>query len=163
MRRVFRGRRGKLVAALVVVLACAGGALAYFTSTGSGSGTGTVGSASPVTITAGVAPTQALFPGGSGDVTVHIVNPNGIPVHIGTLSLNTSEGTGSSGFDASSPSGCNLTGLPPALTFTTQTTGWTVPASGFLNLDLLGSISMSAAASNACQGATFTVYLQAGP
>ena len=158
MRRVFSGRRGRLVAALVVVLACAGGALAYFASTGSGSGSATVGSASPVTITAGVAPTQALFPGGSGDVTVHIVNPNGIPVHIGTLSLNTSEGTGSSGFDAS-PAGCNL----GSLSFPTLATGWTVPASSFLDLDLLGSINMSVAATNACQGATFTVHLQAGP
>ena len=170
LRRVFSGRRGKLAAAVVVALVCAGAALAYFTSTGSGSGTGNVGNALAVTITAGTTPTSAeqLFPGGSGSVTVHISNPNTFVAHIGSLALDTSQGQSSSGFDAS-PSGCDL--ATPALTFTTQTNGglgWNVPkkvvnTNGTLDLDLTGSIHMATTANNSCQGATFTVYLQAGP
>jgi hypothetical protein len=156
------------VAAVVVALVGAGGALAYFTTTGSGTASGSVGEAQAVTISAGASPSTVLFPGTDGDVTVHISNPNTIPVHIGSLVVDTSQGT--NGFSASP--GCNF-GLPtPALTFTTQTgpggNGWTVPkkvgaTDGTLDLDLTGSIHMNTNAANACQGATFTVFLQVGP
>ena len=55
-------------------------------------------------------------------------------------------------------SGC---GLAP-LSFTTQTNGgagWTVPGSGSLPVTLTDALSMGTGAANACQGATFTVYL----
>lgn len=154
----------RFLAVLLAALCLAGGAFAYFTAAGSGSGTSTVGTTQQVTITAGVTPTTALFPGTTGDVTVHITNPNTIPVHIGALALDTSQGTSLSGY--SGPLGCD----PPPLTFTTQTNasaGWTVPAhvsvDGVLDLDLTGSISLATSAANQCQGGTFTVYLQATP
>ena len=166
MRRRFQSRRVRFLVAGVVALVLAGGALAYWTSTGSGSGTSTVGNAQAVTIAAGVAPTTMLYPGTTGDVTVHITNPNLFSVHIGTLAINASQGT--NGFSAS-PAGCNFTGTP-ALSFTAQTNGglgWTVPAhttsDGVLDRDLTGSISMNTNADNACQGATFTVSLVATP
>ena len=166
MRRRFQSRRVKLLAAFVVALCLAGGAFAYWTSTGSGSGSATVGNAQAVTITAGVTPTTALYPGTTGDVTVHITNPNLFSVHIGTLAIDPSQPT--NGFSAS-PAGCNFTGTP-ALSFTAQTSGglgWTVPkhttSDGVLDLDLTGSIQMNTNAVNACQGATFTVFLVATP
>jgi len=154
-----------LVAA-VVALIFAAGALAYWTTIGNGSGQATVTNPDPLTITVGAAPSTPLFPTGSGDVTAHIENPNPFRVHISTLDLDHSQGSGSSGFDAS-PSGCNLS----ALSFTAQTNGaagWDVPkkvgaTNGSLNLDLANAIHMSSAASNACQSATFTVYLNPNP
>lgn len=137
-------------------LAVAAGAAAYFTSTGAGSSSATVGNASAVTITAGAAPSTELFPGTDGDVTAKISNPNGSAVHIGSLSVAPTEGE--YGFDTTGSS-CNLS-------FTTQTNdgvGWDVPANGSLDLDLADSIHMATTASNLCQGAAFTVYLQAGP
>ena len=54
-----------------------------------------------------------------------------------------------------------------ALSFTTQTNGgagWTVPGSGRpSSITLTNALSMATGAANACQGATFTVYLQAAP
>jgi hypothetical protein len=56
------------------------------------------------------------------------------------------------------------------LSFTTQTNlgaGWTVPGkvgavNGSLSITLTAALAMSTAAANACQGATFTVFLAAG-
>ena len=39
--------------------------------------------------------------------------------------------------------------------------GWDVPANGSLAIDLTGALAMSSAAVDACQGASFTVYLTA--
>jgi hypothetical protein len=60
--------------------------------------------------------------------------------------------------DAAHP-GCVVS----TLSFTTQTNGgagWTVPGNGSLPLTLASALSMSTSAANACQGATFTVYLK---
>lgn len=95
-----------------------------------------------------------------------IGNPELSAVHVATLSLDTTQGTGGL---AVSPghSSCSLS----ALSYVTQSNGgagWTVPAAtgsvdGSLSLDLAGALSMTNAAANACQGASFTVYLVAGP
>lgn len=171
MRRRFQSRKVRLLVAFVAALCLAGGALAYWTASGSGTAQATVTNPSPLTITAGSTPSTPLFPGTDGDVTAHIENPNPFPVHIGTLSRDTSQGTSLSGF--SGPAGCD----PPPLTFTAQTNGgvgWTVPkkvgsVNGVLDLDpahsstLVNAVHMSISAANACQGGTFTVYLQTGP
>jgi hypothetical protein len=57
------------------------------------------------------------------------------------------------------------------LSFATQTdggAGWTVPGkvgntNGTLAVSLTNALAMSLGAANACQGATTTVYLTAGP
>ncbi len=49
LKRLLASRRGKLVAASVVALVVAGGALAYYTSTGSGAGNASVGTIDPPT------------------------------------------------------------------------------------------------------------------
>jgi hypothetical protein len=162
----FKQRRWRIAVVTAAALVVAGGALAYWTSAGSGSAQATVANPDPLTITAGATPSTPLFPGGSGDVTAHVENPNPFRVHFSALSLDTTQGEGNSGFDAS-PSGCNLS----SLAFTTQTNGgagWFVPkkvgaTNGTLDLDLANAVHMSSAASNACQGATFTVYLSPNP
>jgi hypothetical protein len=87
-----------------------------------------------------------------------VTNPNSASIKIGSLSLNTSQGTGGFAVDGGH-GGCGLA----QLSFTTQTNGgngWTVAGSGTLPVTLTNALSMGAAAANACQGATFTVYLQ---
>lgn len=141
---------------IAATLALAGGAWAYFNSTGSGSGSGTVSTTTqPVTIAAATGNTQFLLPTGAptGDVDATITNPNSSSVHIGSLSLDTTQGT--NGF-SSNASSC-------ALTFTTQTnggSGWTIPASGQLTVDMTSALTMGTSAASSCQGQTFSAYLK---
>ena len=165
MRKRFKRKRVRVVAfTLAALLAGGGSAVAYYSSTGSGTAAATVGQPDPISIAAGTAPTasEQLFPGGSGSVTATITNPNPFRVHINSLVLDTSHGTG--GF--AGPSGCDLS----VLHYTTQTngtTGWDVPKhvtlDGELDLDLADAISMDTTAANACQGGSFTVFLKVGP
>ncbi len=153
-------RRGLLVSALLtlVVLATIGAASAYWSGGGGGDGGADTGTAADVTLTPGTASAE-LYPGGSAAVTLSVSNPNDGPVHVGQLVLDTSQGTGGFAVDGGH-TGCVLT----TLSFTTQTNGgpgWDFVSGSTGPLTLTNSVSMSAAAANACQGATFTVYLDA--
>jgi hypothetical protein len=151
-----RSSRRLVAAATLAALVPTGGATAYFAAAGSGSGTVRLGAAEPVAIAAGTAPSAPLFPGGDGDVTAQVSNPSAGPAHLGALTLDSARGEG--GFDASRP-GCDAA----ALSFTPQSNGgagWDVPANGTLDLDLAGAVHLAATAADACQGATFTVYLR---
>ena len=123
-------------------------AAAYFKSTGSSNGHGSTG-----TLTVGVSgttatPTTPLFPGGTGDVTVNVHNPNNFAV-----TLKTVNGNGTITPDASHAS-CSPTGV----TFTNQTPNLAIPANATnFAVDLAGAVSMSTASANGCQGATFTI------
>lgn len=146
---------------LVGVLFLAGGALAYWTGLASGSAAATAATALAVTLTP-AAPATRLYPGGTSDVSLRITNPNPFTVRIASLALDSASGTAGYGVDAPH-SGCALS----TLIFTTQTTGWTVPArvgaaDGSLDVSLAGALAMSGTAASACQGASFIVYLVAG-
>jgi hypothetical protein len=160
-------RRLILVLILVsaVVIAGAGsGAWAYWKSAGSGSGSAGTATTVAISLSAGT-PSALLYPGGTTNVVLTATNPNRSPVRIGSLALNTTQGTGGLAVDAGH-SACGVS----ALSFTTQSNGgagWTVPAkvgsvNGTLSITLTAALAMSTAAANACQGATFTVYLGAG-
>jgi hypothetical protein len=159
-----RSRLPRVAVALVTALAIAAGAWAYWSVSGSGSGSATAAGAQAVTIGAGTATSQ-LYPNGSAAVALTISNPNGFQVSIPSLALDTSQGT--NGFDVDGAhSDCDVA----ALSFTPQSNsgdGWEVPpkvgtTDGSLDLDLAGAVSMNGSAANACQGATFTVYLKVG-
>lgn len=153
-----------LVGALVLLVAGAALAAAHWTSQGAGTGAATAADGLPVTIVPGLPPAQ-LYPGGKADLSQRISNPNPYDVRIGALSLDVGQGAGGYAVDAAH-AGCTLS----SLTFTTQTnggTGWTVPAAangadGSLDVTLSSSLAMGAGAADACQGATFTVYLKVG-
>jgi len=167
-----RGRRssrpgGLMLAAVLGVgaLVAAVGSLAYFTSAGSGSGSVTVGAISALTFSPGSVPTSSLVrPGGSGAVVLKVGNPNGAAVRFPSLVLDTALGSG--GFAAS---GCTLAQAHLAFTATASTLsngglGWTVPAGATAYpITLADAISMGTGAADACQSATFSVYLKAGP
>jgi hypothetical protein len=153
-------RRSLFVSALLtlVVLATIGVASAYWSGSGGGAGGADTGTAADVTLTPGTASAQ-LYPGGSALVTLSVSNPNEGPVHVGRLVLDTSQGTGGFAVDGGH-AGCVLT----TQSFTTQTNGgpgWDFVSGSTGPITLNNSVSMSAAAANACQGATFTVYLDA--
>jgi hypothetical protein len=147
----------------LVVLPVGGIALAYWGGTGGGTGTTATGDVVPVSLTVGTPPAN-LRPGATSHVVLTATNSNGSPVRINSLSLDTSQGTNGFSVDAGH-SGCSVA----VLNYTTQTNGgagWTIPArvglvNGTLGITLSNAIGMSASAANACQGATFTVYLVA--
>jgi hypothetical protein len=164
-QRVFRRRRVRALAVLAASLLLAGSAFGFWSAIGNGSAAG--GAASPLAVS--VSPGAAggrLYPGGRTDVALQITNPNPFSVRIGSLSLDTGQGSG--GFDVDGThGGCAVS----ALAFTTQSNGgagWSVAprvgsTDGTLAIDLANALAMNTAAAGACQGATFTVYLVVGP
>jgi hypothetical protein len=162
-RRVL-GLAVMIAVAVAVTLGGAGVAYAYWTAGGSGSAAGGTGTTVPVVLGTAT-PTAALLPGGTSGVVLTATNSNVSSLRINRFSLDTTRGTAGFAVDAAHP-GCTLS----ALSFTTQTnggSGWTVPGkvggtNGTLSITLASSLAMSASALNACQGATFTVYLVAG-
>jgi hypothetical protein len=142
---------------LIAVMALSGAAVARWGVTGAGSGSASAGTVSAVTLTPGT-PAAQLVPGAQAAVVLSVTNPNTASIRIGSLALDTTQGSGGFAVDAGH-SGCVLS----ALSFATQTNagaGWTVPGNGSLPVSLTGSLSMAATAANACQGASFTVYLR---
>jgi hypothetical protein len=152
-----------VIAIIVVTIGGAGVAYAYWSAGGAGTGIGATGTTVPLTLTSGT-PTAGLLPGASSGVVLTMTNTNSSGVKVSSLSLDTTQGTGGFSVDAGH-TGCALT----ALSFGTQTnggTGWTVPGkvgavNGTLTVTLASALVMSVSAVNACQGATFTVYLVA--
>lgn len=166
MRRTLRGLRfGRLAAVVLIVFVFGGAALAYFSTRGHGNGEAAAGTVSAVSASPATA-AAALRPGGSGELALTLSNPNGTPVHVSSLQLDTSRGTSGFSVDDDHVAVCTS----PALTYTPQDNGgggWDVPAKvgttdGTLTLHLAGALSMGAGAGNGCQGASFTVYLHAG-
>lgn len=161
-----RGTRALIVLLLGAVgLALGGVASAYWGGTGSGNGTAATATTVAVTLSPAT-PATTLYPGGVSDVELTISNPNASPVRLGSLALDTAEGTGGFTVDTGH-AGCAVA----TLSFTSQTnggSGWTAPAKaggvdGTLSVSLTNALAMGANAASACQGASFTVYLAASP
>jgi hypothetical protein len=152
-----RTRVPSVVLLAVLSLLVAGVAAAYWHVTGAGSAAAATGTTSPLTLSPGSASAQ-LYPGGQASVVLTVSNPNAGGVKVGSLALDTTQGASGFAVDAAH-AGCALA----ALSFATQTNGgagWTVPAGSALAVTLTNALSMTASAANACQGATFTVYLR---
>ena len=159
-------RRRTVVTTVGVVLTVAGVANAYMTS--GGNGTATASTAAPASVALGPgSPAAALRPGGVTDVVLAATNPGAEAAHVASLVLDTTRGTGGFAIDAEH-AGCAPTSFAlSAPSYDAGGAGWTVPAasgdtSGSLSLTLDQALTMNLDASNACQGATVTVYLRAG-
>ncbi|MDQ1547676.1 MAG: hypothetical protein QOH69_2580 [Actinomycetota bacterium] len=150
-----------VIAIVVVTIGGAGVAYAYWTAGGAGTGFGAAGTTVPITLSAGT-PTASLLPGGQTGVVLTMTNANAATVKISSLALDTTQGASGFAVDAGH-SGCTLS----TLSFVTQTNGgagWSVPGkvgatNGTLTTTLTNALAMSLSAADACQGATFTVYL----
>jgi len=127
----------------------AGAAFAYFSSSGTGAGSASTGTLQAVTVAAATAtPTTPLRPGGAGDVTLKVTNPNSYDVTLVSVT-----GAGSITADGGHP-GCTTTGV----TFIDQTgLSTTIPAGSTTAVDVPGAAAMSTASSAGCQGATFSI------
>jgi hypothetical protein len=150
-------RRGSFLLVTAALVLVGTVAAAYWRASGAGAAAASSGTTSPLTLSPGSAGAQ-LYPGGQAPMAVTVTNPNSAMVRIGSLVLDTSQGTGGFAVDAAH-SGCALN----ALSFTSQTNGgagWTVPAGSSVSLTLGNALTMAATAANDCQGAAFTVYLR---
>jgi hypothetical protein len=153
-----------LLIAMAILAGAAAGAFAYWNGPGTGTATTALANTETLSFEPGV-PTAQLYPGGDTGVAIVAINPNPYFVEIGTMSLDTAQGAG---FEVDAEhSGCGLS----ALSFVPQDNegdGWEVPPragtnDGRLTIDLDSALLMSSSASNACQGATFSVHLVATP
>jgi hypothetical protein len=141
-------RRSSAVAAATVGLLGLGVAFAAWTSTGEGSGTVNAAQAQPLTVS--VQNVTGLYPTGSVDVPFTVSNPNPYDVTLNNVTLK------SVTVDAAH-SGCAttvVTGADLPLTLVATKNGGTTASRNF-------TVSMSNAATDACQGATFTLTLKA--
>ncbi|HEX7130956.1 MAG TPA: hypothetical protein VF228_00180 [Iamia sp.] len=162
-----RPLRRRILASLLVLAAvtAASAAVAVWSGSGAGTGAGATGSTVAITLSAGT-PTAGLRPGGAEDVVVSATNPNPSPVFVGSLVLDTDQGAGGFSVDAGHAT-CGVS----ALSFGPQTNGgegWTVPArigavDGTLTITTTDALAMDVDADAACQGASFTVWLESGP
>lgn len=154
--------RRAVIAVAMLTLALSGlGSVAYgyWRTVGTGAGSGRTTTLSALTITPGT-PANRLYPGTSADLALTIGNANSSAVRVPRLTLDTAQGTGGFAVDGSH-SACPVT----ALSYAAQNNGgngWNVPANGSLVLSLANAVTLAAGAANACQGATFLVYLIPG-
>src|SRR6476619_7013862 len=150
--------RAIVILALVIAGSVIGVASAAWTTGGSGSGQASAGTAASMSISAGT-PSSSLYPTASADVAAVISNPNPYKVHVSSIAL------GAISVDGGH-SGCNTGSVSVTSPQDNSGSGWDVPAksgavNGTLNVDMANAISMSNAANDSCQGATFTVALTA--
>lgn len=158
---------GLTVASLCVALLVLGasGASAVWHGFATGSGSAETSPTAPVVLSPG-APTSALLPGATADVALTVSNPNPASLHIGSLTLDRTQGTRGIAVDGDH-AGCGVS----AVRFASQSNngaGWTVPGrvgtvDGTASVTLVDAVGMDTSASDACQGAVFNVYLTAGP
>ena len=89
------GRRLALLGALLVLLGIPVGGIAwsYWSAGGSGSGSGANRTPTALSLSPGT-PAAGLYPGGSTNVVLTASNSNASIVNIGSLLLDTSQGTG---------------------------------------------------------------------
>jgi hypothetical protein len=148
-----RGAFFALTAALVV--AVAGGAYAFFTTSGTGTGTASVGSSSTVTLHATV--TGSLYPGTSSPVSFTVDNPSSGKQRVGTISL-------LSITPDASHSECStvISGGNPDFTMAAVAANQTFGTGNGQAVTATGSLAMNetGVSQDKCQGATLTLNIK---
>lgn len=141
-------RRLTSVGVGTAALLLAGGiAYAAWSVLGAGTSTVSIGTPQALGVTATVAGT--LYPGASADVLVTVSNPNSAAVTVQSLAL-----AGA----VTASAGCTSPGVTVSLP---ASTSLVVPAGGNAALNVVNGVSMTAGSTSNCQGATFTIPLQA--
>jgi hypothetical protein len=141
----------KVTAGVLLAGAMLAGSVAYaaWTASGTGSGYAKATTADALTTIDISATTSAtLYPGASGTVFLRIDNTNDYPVRVTTV-------TGSGTIVSDATAACDAS---TGVTFTDQN-GLTldVAANSAQTFPLAGSVAMSNASHNDCQGAVFTI------
>ncbi len=137
----------------VVGVACAlsGAAFAYYSGSASSSTVVNVGRVQPVTVMIATGtPTTPLYPGGVGDVSLTLNNPNDFPLRVTALAPSpTAPVTANGGVGPCTVTGVtvsSLTGLDLTI----------APGDGEV-IDIPNAVSMGMNSQSGCQGATFSV------
>lgn len=144
-----------LVIAFVSALG-GGAAYAYFASGGSGSGSANTATMTAVAVSAVTGtPTTPLVPGGTGDVILKVTNPNTFGVSLTGVVFKTG---GTITFDAGH-SGCATADGSPVVVLNVPPADLpqAIPASSSVSFDLAKAVTMAAAATSNCQGATIDI------
>jgi hypothetical protein len=144
-------RLRRLTTGSILVGVLAVGSIAYAAWTVSGAGSGYAQATTSqvlTTVDASAATTAQLYPGATGDVKLRIDNPNPFAVRVTTVS-------GNGAIVSNKGAACDAS---TGVSFTDQT-GQTldVPGGSAVTFTLTGSVSMSNASDNSCQGAIFTI------
>jgi hypothetical protein len=141
-----------LTTALLVVVA--GGAYAYFTTSGTGTGTAAVGTSSAVTLHATV--TGSLYPGTTAPVSFTVDNPSSGQQRVGTITL------ASITVDAAH-SECStvITGGNPDFTMPAVAVNKSFGSGNGQSVTPTGTLTMNdtGVSQDKCQGATLTLHL----
>ncbi len=166
MKKRFGKKTVAAVTFVVAAFAFAAAGLAYYTTSGTGNGSAQLVHAQDLTVTpANPVPDPTLVPGGSTSVEATVNNPNDYAIHVHAFVLNL--GQASDGITNDRPgcsSGGNTGSSSSSVTFNGPATNGGsdfVFAPGDTALTLAGALTMHTSAEDACQGAAFTVYLQA--
>ena len=144
-------KKRALVLGAVAVLAVAGAAIAFWTTSGSGSGSGSVAASNGTVVLHGTI-TNALTPGGSSPVSYSADNSNSSSEQVGTVHAVVSIDK------AHAEAGCKASDFTIADTVENQT----IPAkSSGVALSKEGSISMADTSEDqdACKGASISLAL----
>ncbi|TPG13908.1 hypothetical protein [Pedococcus bigeumensis] len=142
------GRRLTSVGIGTAALLLVGG-IAYAAWSVLGAGTGAASSGTPQALGVSATVGGTLYPGASADVLVTVSNPNSASVTVQSLAL-----AGA----VTASAGCTTPGVTVSLPASTTLV---VPAGGNASLNVVNGVSMTTASSSNCQGATFTIPLQA--
>jgi hypothetical protein len=150
-RKALKKKRTVAVLGVIAVLALAGAAIAYWTTTGSGEGSGSVASSNGTLTLHGTISDQ-LTPGGSSAVKYTADNPGSSSLQVGTVHAVVSID------DAHAKAGCKASDFTIGETVENQVIA--AHASG-VALAHDGSISMTDSEENqdACQGASISLEL----
>jgi hypothetical protein len=150
-RKVISKKRNVGVLAVVAVLALAGMAIAYWTTSGEGSGSGSVASSNGKLTLAGTI-TESLTPGGSSTVKFTASNAGSSSLSVGTIHAVVSID------EAHTNAGCKASDFTIGDTVENQVIA--AHATG-VELAKEGSIAMADTSENqdACQGATVSLAL----
>jgi hypothetical protein len=156
---IIRKKRSRaIIFGLVAALVVAGGAIAFWTSSGTGAGTASVGTDSGLPISA-VTFGNTLYPGGKSPVSFTITNSSAnSAITVAQVAADTSFGTtGVTGL----PGGCSAADF----TFPTYTVNQSIPAGGTLNVTVptASGLAFANTASNqdSCKGAAPVLHLKA--
>jgi hypothetical protein len=153
VRRLIGRKRIVVPAVVVAVMLISTVAYAAWSATGSGSANASAANAQGLSISSPVA-ASGLYPTGSVNVSVQFSNPNSYAVTVTSVAQTSGQSItvdgAHSGCNASSVSFDNTAGASLSVR---------VPANSTASTTLSNAVSMSNAAVDACQGATFSVPL----
>lgn len=157
MRKVNRRTKVILtVAAVAAVAVNAGVAWAYWSITGSGTAAVAAGSVIELSLKGKSDLDKPLFPGSASDLIVTVTNENNFPIQITTVA----PGKGvTAADDAHRAAGCRNTGVVVAKDV--QRVSWDVPKNSIGVFTVPDGIKMTNQSDTACQGAVFTIPVQA--